>query len=76
MTFVDGVAPMTLDRILVPASLAFATLWTASMYWWHAPMPVVSAVLLVIVGALAGIGWYWAMSLWMSVWMRRRFGRR
>ena len=67
---------MSPKRLLVPASLAFAILWTTGMYWLNSPMSVASAILLVIVGALAGIGWYWAMSICMSTWMRRCFGRR
>jgi len=58
---------------LIFASVLFSLLWTASMFWWTTPTLGAPAVILMTCGALAGIGWYWGMSLWMR-WSRRPNG--
>ncbi len=57
-------------RSLVLASLAFALLWVAGMLWWNGPMSTARAVVLIVVGALAGLLWYLGMRLWMTWFVR------
>lgn len=63
---------MSADRMLVVASFVFAILWTAAMIWWNAP-GIAGAIILMIAGALCGIGWYYGMRLWMT-WFGRSMG--
>ena len=56
---------MSSDRMLIVASFAFAVLWTAAMISWNSP-GFAGAVILIIAGALCGIGWYAGMRLWMT----------
>ena len=45
--------------------LTFAILWTAAMWWWEAPLDTPAIMILMITGALAGLGWslafHWLM---------------
>ena len=56
---------MELQRSLIAASFGFALLWVAGMLWWNGPMSTARAVLLIILGAFAGLLWYCGMRLWM-----------
>jgi hypothetical protein len=55
---------------LVLSSVAFAVLWKAGMLWWSAPLEVAQTIILVVVGAIAGLLWYWLFGMWY----RRHFG--
>ena len=54
---------------LVPASIAFAVLWTAFMIWWNG-VNTVNIVMLSIIGALIGVAWFFAMRWCMRWWLR------
>jgi hypothetical protein len=56
---------MDTHRPLILGSFAFALLWVMGMLWWNGPMNAARTVVLVILGALAGILWYFGMRLWM-----------
>ena len=49
--------------------LIFAILWTAAMWWWEAPLDTPAIMILMITGALAGLGWslafHWLMDRWL-----------
>jgi hypothetical protein len=61
---------MESQRSLIFASFAFALLWVAGMLWWNAPTSTVRAVLIIILGALAGLLWYGAMKMWMRYFVQ------
>ena len=50
---------------LILGSLVFGVLWTASMYWWNRPSEVAGTIILMLVGALATLGWYGGMRLYL-----------
>jgi hypothetical protein len=54
------------------SSIGFATLWTAYMLWWSAPLDVVKITILVVGGGISGLLWYWVYGKWYL----RYFGRR
>jgi hypothetical protein len=56
---------------LILSSVAFAILWTAFMWWWNSPLARPALIILVVVGAICGLLWYWLFGMWM-----RRFARR
>jgi hypothetical protein len=56
---------MSPQRRLMIASIFFAVFWSAGMIWWNAPK-VAGAVILMVAGALAGTGWFFAMRWWMK----------
>jgi hypothetical protein len=55
---------MTHRKRLKLASLMFAVLWTLWMIWSLSPLHPVLLGLLVVCGALAGLGWYWLFGAW------------
>lgn len=57
---------------LMLASVAFAVIWTAAMYWWLAVKDIVGATILLLEGTIVGLGWYFGMRMW-SRWY---FGRQ
>ncbi len=42
-------------------SIAFAVLWTCGMLWSSGEIDRANVIILSICGALAGVGWYYAM---------------
>ena len=63
---------MTPRSRLALASVGFAVLWTAFMWWWSAPLETGPVILLLIIGVIAGFGWYWGMSKWAQWQSSRR----
>src|SRR5262245_26702392 len=65
-----GDGPMTPQRSLVLASIAFAVLWTLGMIWWTGTQ-IGNVISLTIAGAVAGVLWYFAMRWWQTRVMSR-----
>jgi len=63
---------MSQQKILIPASVAFAALWTAGMYWLNAPKELAGVLILAAAGAIAGGLWYMTMRSWMERHLARR----
>jgi hypothetical protein len=61
---------MESQRSMIAVSCAIALLWVAGALWWNAPMSTVRAVLIILLGALAGLLWYAAMKLWMRYFVQ------
>jgi len=57
-------------RNLILASFAFGLLWIAGMLWWNSPMSTLRAVMIIILGAVAGLLWYCGMRLWMRYFVQ------
>jgi hypothetical protein len=60
------------QRILIPASIAFAVLWTLAMVWTLRPAGPVATSILAYCGGIAGLGWYGGMYLFGRWWFGRR----
>lgn len=41
------------------SAVVFAVLWSGAMPWTRMPLDPVPALVLVLLGALAGLLWYW-----------------
>ena len=63
---------MTTENQLKLSSIAFAVLWTAFMAWQNWPLGWPLLIILVVCGALAGLGWYWLFGKWYRWWFARR----
>ncbi len=56
---------MSPQRRLMIASIFFAVMWTAFMIWWNGPA-FAGVVILMIVGPLTGILWFFVMRWWLN----------
>jgi hypothetical protein len=63
---------MTTRSQLALSALAFAVLWTAGMWWWTEPRDIAGTIVLLVIGALTGLAWYWLY----GKWYRWYFGRK
>lgn len=55
-------------------AVLFAVLWTAWMLWWAAPLDMADIIILPVIGALLGLGWYWTfepVTKWLTDRTRR-----
>jgi hypothetical protein len=48
------------------AALAPAVLWVAGLDWWDEPLPLTSTSILMLLGGLQGLAWYWVIRRWMA----------
>ena len=62
---------MSPQRTLIATSIFFAVTWTAGMIWWNAT-DLVSAIILTICGAIAGVLWFYIMRWWMNKYATKR----
>jgi hypothetical protein len=55
---------MTGTTQLKLASIVFAVLWTSFVGWTSRPLHTGELVILLVCGALAGLGWYFGVGRW------------
>ena len=60
------------DTVLKLSAIAFAVLWTAGMWWWPEPADRIPLAILIVVGALAGVLWYWLFGKWLRWFVQRQ----
>jgi hypothetical protein len=55
---------MSFEKRLKLAAVLFTVLWTAGMWWMHAPLDTHALAVLGVVSVITGVLWYWLYGKW------------